>query len=595
MVIFDLEADNLLDKATKIHCICWHNIATNKRGSTSNIKYGIDYLFSEGNKLVGHNIIGYDLPLIEKLTGRKFKGEVLDTLVMSRLMYPDIGSHGLDAWGKRLGIAKPEIEDWSNLSEDILHRCNEDVKINVKLFEKFKVELLDHHGWMKAITLEQEVGYIHNKQVSNGVWFEKEKAIQLLKTIRDKRAEIDKQLFEILPDKYVPVYKTPVNKPYLKNGDYSKAVKDWFKGKDIPKIKGAFTRVGIKKPDLNSTQELKGYLLSNGWKPTEYNIKKEPDGSWTKTSPKLTEDSFGTIKGNTGRLIADRQVLSHRGRLIENEKDSTKGMIANCRTDNRIPAEAITCGTPTGRYRHQKSVCNLPRPTTPYGKDIRQLFSSPSGSSLVGVDLSGIEARVMCHFSLPFEGGKELTELVLRGDFHQHNANLWDVDRNTAKSGLYCLMYGGGAKKLATTLGKPEGRGNKLRKNFWDGNPSLSLLKEEVEKVYKNRGYLIGIDGRKIYIRSQHKLLNSLFQCGATVIFKHWMVLCNRWIKDNDIPARQVIAYHDELQFEVKDGMWLAMVKKQVEHLATVAGKELKIRVEIEAEGKIGKTWSDTH
>jgi len=156
-------------------------------------------------------------------------------------------------------------------------------------------------------------------------------------------------------------------------------------------------------------------------------------------------------------------------------------------------------------------------------------------------------------------------------------------------------MYGAGAKKLADTLGKPIKEGGKLRDMFWDGNPALKELKAKVEEVYKKKGYLTGLDKRKIVIRSEHKLLNSLFQCGATVIFKRWMVRCNEWIKDNNIPAHQVIAYHDELQFEVQGGMFPAMVMKQVEKEATLTGEEMGIRVKIEAEGKIGETWSDTH
>ena len=180
------------------------------------------------------------------------------------------------------------------------------------------------------------------------------------------------------------------------------------------------------------------------------------------------------------------------------------------------------------------------------------------------------------------------------GDFHQHNADLWGVDRNTAKSGLYCLMYGGGAKKLAQTLSKPENQGAKLRKAFWDGNPSLKALKNAVELAYKQRGYLIGIDGRKLFIRQQHKLLNSLFQAGAAVVFKHWMVLVDKYIVKSRLDAYQIIAYHDELQFDCDP--WIAdEFAKELERLAVVAGKELGLTTLIEAEAKVGLNWADCH
>lgn len=116
-------------------------------------------------------------------------------------------------------------------------------------------------------------------------------------------------------------------------------------------IKGPFTRIEFQDINLNSSQQVKDYLLSVGWIPTQYNINKE---TREPTSPKLTEDSFGSIKDDTGILLARRAVLVHRRRQIENYKDpENKGLLAYVRDDGRIPAAGITCATPTGRTAHR--------------------------------------------------------------------------------------------------------------------------------------------------------------------------------------------------------------------------------------------------
>lgn len=155
-------------------------------------------------------------------------------------------------------------------------------------------------------------------------------------------------------------------------------------------------------------------------------------------------------------------------------------------------------------------------------------------------------------------------------------------------------MYGGGAAKLADTLGKPKTQGNKLRKAFWDGNPALKALKKEVDKTLDARGFLVGYDGRKLVIRSGHKALNSLFQSMAAIVFKTWLVAIYDWVKVNPIKANQMIAYHDEGQYEVEP-MYAGPLAYTMENLAIEVGKRLNIKTPIEAASKMGYTWADTH
>lgn len=67
---------------------------------------------------------------------------------------------------------------------------------------------------------------------------------------------------------------------------------------------------------------------------------------------------------------------------------------------------------------------------------------------MLGLDLKGIEIRMAAHFAYPYPGGKELADEILSGDFHTANATLWDVDRNTGKTGLYLLNHLAGIKLI---------------------------------------------------------------------------------------------------------------------------------------------------
>lgn len=160
--IADIEADGLLrdtlikgkivPAATHIHCMVISELNSEDyevylEEDIEDIKYRLSTL----PVLVGHNFFGYDLPLLTKLYGFKWnysslggnKAKIIDTLRMSQGTFPDRpGGHGLDAWGKRVGFAKPKVTDWSNQPiETYIHRCKEDVKIN-KLTYKYLLQEL---------------------------------------------------------------------------------------------------------------------------------------------------------------------------------------------------------------------------------------------------------------------------------------------------------------------------------------------------------------------------------------------------------------------------------------------------------------------
>ena len=205
-------------------------------------------------------------------------------------------------------------------------------------------------------------------------------------------------------------------------------------------VTGPFSRIEYLAPNLNSVEQVKDFLFTQGWIPDEFNESKDSDGKTIQTSPKLTESSFHTITGQLGQEVARRAMLLHRRRMLFNISNSgdITGLITYCRDDSRIPSEAFTLATPTGRMRHRKIV-NIPGVERPFGSELRKLFIAPEGRSIIGCDAAALEARIQAHYVYPYKGGKELADLLLNGDIHQRNADLWGVTRKQAKSPYYAL------------------------------------------------------------------------------------------------------------------------------------------------------------
>lgn len=369
---------------------------------------------------------------------------------------------------------------------------------------------------------------------------------------------------------------------------------------------GPFTRIEYQEMNLNSHTQVKDYFLSHGWVPTEWNYKcipgtkrkiRDARGRWIKSSPKLTEDSFGTIEGEAPELLAQRNVLTHRSRMLYNitKKKEEKGWLNLVRPDGRLPADGIPQGTNTGRYRHSVIV-NVPKAKEGilYGKEFRSLFVAKDGYKLMGADAKGLEARMEGHYCFSMPGGVEYATELLEGDIHTKNAVLFNTDREGAKSPKYCLTYGGYPPRLAETLGCSKAEGERYFNAFWDGNIALKTLRDRAEEAFEVRGFLIGLDGRKLYPRNTKDSINALFQSGGSIVVKTATIYLNKWISDFKLNAQQVLHQHDEFLFEFHpkdESRLLELTEKSFKE----AGKYWNLNIPIEGDPKVGDSWGDVH
>jgi len=214
---------------------------------------------------------------------------------------------------------------------------------------------------------------------------------------------------------------------------------------------------------------------------------------------------------------------------------------------------------------------------------------------MVGADLSGIELRMLAHYLARYDQGR-YTRILLTGDIHATNAEAIGVTRRQVKTISYAFLYGAGNLKLGYTYDKQlseveaKKKGKEIREAYVAAIPGLRELLEAVHKA-SERGYVMGLDHRRILCDSRHKSLNYLIQGSSAIIAKRWMVLANKHLPEN---ASQLAFIHDELQYECKP-CDVGYMKGCLESTAVQAGEYYKMRCPVAAESKSGKTWADVH
>lgn len=248
------------------------------------------------------------------------------------------------------------------------------------------------------------------------------------------------------------------------------------------------------------------------------------------------------------------------GGVLDEDGEPVTGFVSAVREDGRIPTPADTLGANTGRYRH-RLVCNVPRVTSLYGENMRNLFGCGKGLYQLGFDFASLEARIMGHYVIPYKDGEALAEALVAekpNDIHSINARKLGIDRGAAKSFSYAAIYGAQPKKLAKMLGISEEDGKRLFNEYWDAVPALKELKQAVEKQWESNGkkHIQGLDGRLLNTRSKHSLVNVLFQSGGAIAAKWSSVLIAEYLEErgllgnpfenttNDLKIWFMIAYH---------------------------------------------------
>ena len=583
-IILDIEANGL--KPDTIWCV----VAKEVEHGTTNTFIGDDIsefgdwiLYNGITDICGHNIIGYDLPILERLAGFKWEGPIQDTLVMSRLAHPHReGGHSLNAWGSRLGFEKGEHNDWYSFSWDMVDYCKRDVELTQLVYGHLMKEL--EHFKEESITLEHNVARIVNQQVENGWTIDERDANLLLGELRQKLHDVEttvRKTFQPLPV-WIPL-NYPEGKTHNKDGSISKRYQAQLdKGASWQHI-GERTGAGETQwgyylyPEFNlgSRQQIGRYLQHFGWKPKEFT---------DKGNVIVNESVLTGVDMPEAQQIAEYLMLQKRVAQVQSWVDAIE-------IDGRVRGYVNPIGAVTGRMTHRKpNMAQVPASYSPYGTECRQLWTVPSGYKLVGMDASGLELRMLAHYMNDYD----YTEEVISGDIHtanQKSAGL--ATRDQAKTFIYAFLYGAGDEKIGTIVGGGKGTGRTVKKKFLDNTPALKSLRERVTTASK-RGYLIGIDGRRIWVRSEHSALNTLLQGAGAIIMKKALVLLDRYAILKGIDYKIIGNIHDEIQSEVHEKD--AKVFGEIAVMAIKeAGEKFNLNCPLDGAYKIGGNWNETH
>ena len=251
------------------------------------------------------------------------------------------------------------------------------------------------------------------------------------------------------------------------------------------------------------------------------------------------------------------------------------------------------CSVATSTFRCAHRSPNLAQ--VPSDERFRKLFKASPGKVMVGADLSGIELRMLAHYLARYDKGR-YSRILTTGDIHATNAERIGITRRQVKTVTYAFLYGAGNLKLGYTydkqLSEVEARkkGKEIREAYVAAIPGLKELLAAVHKA-SERGYVRGLDNRRILCDSRHKSLNYLIQGSSAIIAKKWLVLANERLPEH---THQLAFAHDELQFETNKEE-VEGLKSLLELTAVEAGEYYKIRCPIAAEAKSGDTWADVH
>jgi len=573
-IVLDIETNSTHDK---IWCVVCRDIDKDVVSTFVQPAMLQDFM-NNCDSIVTHNGIFFDFPVLKKVWGIQVKkSQVVDTLVLARLFDPSIeGGHSLEAWGERLGhykapykkiwswlTGKPLIGededgkkvDQSHLAFDepvmsaLLWYCVQDTKVTAELYKHLTQEMENDFS-TESIKLEHEVAIIIAEQERNGFRLDMPKALCLLSELKTKLDIIQVEMETIFP-------------PVIISGRTHATSKKPLKDIVTPFNPG-------------SRQQIAERLIAKGWKPKKHT---------EKGSVIVDEEVLASLDYPEAKALAEYMMLQKRIGQVDS-------WVKAVEKDGRVHGRVITNGAVTGRMTHMSpNMAQIPNSGSPYGHECRELWTIDKGNKLVGIDASGLELRMLAHYM----NDDEYTNEVVSGDIHTANQTAAGLQtRNQAKTFIYAFLYGAGSAKIGSIVGGSAKEGQKLIDSFLRNTPKLKALREKVARIYSTKGWLPGLDGRKLLVRAEHSALNTLLQGAGAIVMKQALVLFKKELTKQKIWHEFKANVHDEWQLECKeaDAEKVGIIGKDS---IKQAGVVLKMRCPLDGEFKVGNSWKETH
>jgi DNA polymerase-1 len=648
--VWDLETNGLLAEVSKVHCAVLYDLDTDEVMGFRPHEIGLFLeLYMKAATLVGHNSIGFDFEVILKLYKlTQIVAEQIDTMVLARVVFSDVksmdfpkakawkafklrrdeyeaarareieqglkdpgpcpwkapqefsgqfcGAHSLEAWGYRIGAEKKGdyskdmkaqgLDPWVSFNEAMFDYMIQDAIVTVGVYDF----LLDENPSTQSIRLEMDVQTLCARMERNGWPFNVKAAQELYGTLGQRRHVLEKELLAAFPPWEVRLE------------DFIPKRDNKTKGyvKDVP-----VERYETREFNPSSREHIADRLTAKyGWKPKDFTENGQA---------KVDDDVLCALQYPEAKALAEYFTIAKRiGQLAE----GAQAWLKQVSKKGRIHARYTTNGAVTGRATHSNpNIAQVPSVGAPFGRDCRALFGVPAGWVQLGADQSGLELRALASFLFAFDGGAYM-EIVLNGDVHWENAKALfglpnDLERDEhdkqhkawrdiAKTFIYAFLYGAGDGKLGSIIGKGMQAGAILRARFLKKFPALAKLIAYVKSAAK-KGWLKGMDGRKLPIRSDHAALNTLLQSAGALLCKQWIIDAEKALTaagfthgwDGDFVFLGWI--HDEVQVACRAGL-----EDQIGALIIAAGRTAgdpfpSWNCPTDVDTKTGDNWADCH
>lgn len=730
VLVFDAETDGLLDQVTVCHCVVVRDLDTGqrwvfRRNKRENSIEKLFALLDDAETIMGHNIVAYDLPMLEILYGYQPQARIRDTLVLARLLFPDqkdkdfrlfeagklegknIGKHTLDSWGQRLGMYKGDYKKikeeeglargyakdseemrlwvWGRWTEELEDYCSNDVDVTCLLVKMIE----SREASPDSVYVQHRLADLMARQQENGFPFDKPRALILAGELTEEQHRLEGELAIDFPGRFIPKKRmdTPPIGRDVNGGEFPKfwiegedepEDRRWFgypetKGKASPKWKdplrprysegAVFTPIVWQEFKPTSRPQITDRLQEMGWEPEDEDYTEKGNVKANDVILRRIVDRF-PVAEKLADLLAIRKLM---GQLSDGNQAWLK--VYN-ETSGCIHAYVNPCGAVTTRATHAfpnlaqvpavrkkkakfselKQVANprgIVRPNAMYkggpvlvlkkgrrfddwhlfptnedgseaeygfvilglkggwGYECRSLFGVFEGWKLVGSDLAGIELRCLAHEMAKYDGGA-YGQVLLEGDIHSENQRLAGLDmRDTAKTFIYAFLYGAGDEKIGkivSPLSSPVQQakmGKELKQKFLKNLPALNKVIRDIQRQ-ASRKYIVGLDGRRLFVRSKHAALNTDLQGMGATIANWWLIFIEDMLEEEglkygwDADFVFLAWIHDEVQIACREGLEDLVMQVCVK-AAVKAGEFLNFALPVEASADTGYTWSDTH
>lgn len=619
--VFDVEANGLLDEATKIHCLSYAPVGSNEVQTLTSYQDMREFL-ANAKTLIGHNIYLYDIKLLEKILNIKIEAKIIDTLPLSWYLLHKRNIHGLDSFGQEYGIPKPKIDNWEDLTiEEYCHRCEEDVKINSALWKDLRRKLLDLYENKKEA--DRFMSYLMFKMECASLQHESrwklDKALATesrdLLLIQEKEKIEELKLCMPKVQKYTERSKPAA--PYKKDGTLSVAGAKWqmlLREKGLPEDYEGTVRVlaSEEEPNPGSHAQVKDWLFSLGWEPMNFDYKKDSVTGEERAIPQVR------VEGESGKelcpsvleLIEKEPSIAVLDGLtvIQHRLSTFEGFLKN-EVDGFLIAD-IGGLTNTLRFKHRVLV-NLPGVGKPWGKEIRGSLIAREGYELCGSDMVSLEDNTKRHYMWKYDPDY-VTEMMKEGfDPHLDLAKFagavtqQEIDdyvggkegaknlkpiRKNFKQANYACIYGVGAPKLARGLGVSRKEAGDLIEAYWGRNWSIRKFSEEQEIKWVGKEMWVKNPVSKFWysLRNEKDIFSTINQSTGVFCF-------DMWVKKTLEKRRQLTAqFHDETVYEIKKGnrdKCTALLKGAIREV----NEELKLNIDLDVDVQFGAAYSDIH